>query len=249
MKKQTNKEISYFQSKLLSVTYNSNRFEIKDNSNIIVGIISKKGVEVPFNKAMQFQTIYKTLIDLDWKIKLSFENAIKYTYSDSVVNNFSLIRTSTEEEKFAYYYIENALFRTSSLWDMLAQLYNIYYDLNIPINKVYYKNIFNSSNNYFSKFETNVTEIYDYIEQDDNLDCEGEWEGNHKFVNELRNKMTHRNSPNISAFSNFDLSFKDSPVYLLKRIIEDYSTVSKFINNFLDEIEEKVMNSSNNTAS
>ncbi|WP_294667821.1 Cthe_2314 family HEPN domain-containing protein [uncultured Fusobacterium sp.] len=249
MSDQVNLEISYLQSKISIVSYKPTRFEIKDNNNTIVGIISKKGVEVPLDKVMRFQTLYKTLIDLDWKIKLSFEKAIKYAYSDSAWNNFSLIETGTKEEKFAYYYIENALFRTSSLWDMLAQLYNLYYDLNISINKVHYKKIFDPLEQYFSKFITNGTKIFDYIEQNDNSDCKGEWEGNHKFINKLRNKMTHKNSPNISAFSNFDFSFKNPPTYLLKRIIEDYSTVSKFINNFLDEIEEKVMNSSNNTTS
>ena len=85
---------------------------------------------------MQYKTIHDTLMDLDWKIKLSFENAIKFSYSDTVRNNFNLIRTDAEEEKLAYYYIENALFRTSSLWDMLAQLYRLFYDIDIPKEKV-----------------------------------------------------------------------------------------------------------------
>ncbi|MEG0492248.1 MAG: Cthe_2314 family HEPN domain-containing protein [Clostridia bacterium] len=95
--------------------------------------------------------------------KLSFSEAIKFTYSDEVANNFSLIRTDTKEEKLAYYYLENALFRTSSLWDMLAQLYRLYFDINIPKEKVYYKQIFNPTNNHSNNFKIKATEIFNIL--------------------------------------------------------------------------------------
>ena len=46
-----------------------------------------------------------------------------------------------KEENNAYYYMENALFRELILWDSLAQLYNIYFDLNKDVSKVSYKKI------------------------------------------------------------------------------------------------------------
>ena len=242
MRNQKDSEILYFQSKLSEVTYNSNRFKVMiGEDRFLFGVISANDNEAPFGKLMQYKTIYDTLKDLDWKIKMSFDEAIKYAYSDSMKNDFSLIRTDSEEEGLAFYYIENALFRTSSLWDMLAQLYRLFYNVDIPKEKVYYKQIFSPTKNYGDKFRIKAAEIYEYIEQDDNTDCEGEWKGNHSFVNDLRNKMIHRNSPNIAVMSDFDMNLKHHPVFQLKRIIEDYVVVSQYIKEILDEIEKEVM--------
>ena len=65
------------------------------------------------------------------------------------------------------------------------------------------------------------------------------WKGDHKYINECRNKMTHRNSPNVNAMSDFDLNFKDSPDFMLKRIIDDYNVASNYIKEILDRIEEE----------
>ncbi|MBE6081382.1 hypothetical protein EQM13_04940 [Acidilutibacter cellobiosedens] len=242
MRNQKDSEILYFQSKLSEVTYNSNRFKVMiGEDRFLFGVVSANDNEAPFGKLMQYKTIYDTLKDLDWKIKMSFDEAIKYAYSDSMKNDFSLIRTDSEEEGLAFYYIENALFRTSSLWDMLAQLYRLFYNVDIPKEKVYYKQIFSPTKNYGDKFRIKAAEIYEYIEQDDNTDCEGEWKGNHSFVNDLRNKMIHRNSPNIAVMSDFDMNLKHHPVFQLKRIIEDYVVVSQYIKEILDEIEKEVM--------
>lgn len=242
MVNRNDKEMLYFQNKLSSVVYTSNRFKVMiGEDKFLFGSLSGKNDRSPLGKLMQYKTIYDTLRDLDWKIKLSFNEAIKNAYSDSVINEFDLIRTNNEEEKLAFYYIENALFRTSSLWDMLAQLYRLFYDIDIPKDKVYYKQIFNPSKNYSNEFKVNATEIFEYIEQNDDTDCEGEWKGNHSFVNDLRNKMTHRNSPNVAVMSDFDINFKDHPTFQLKRIIEDYVAVSEYIKKILDETEKEVM--------
>lgn len=90
-------------------------------------------------------------------------------------------------------------------------------------------------------FKDKAIEINNYIEQEDNTDMEGEWKGNHGFVNEYRNKMTHRNSPNVSVISDYDMNLKHHPVYMLKRIIEDYKEASKYIDQILDSIEIEVM--------
>lgn len=244
MREQESKEILYFQTKISSVIYNQQRFKIMfGEDKFLFGSVSEKDNDSPFGKLMQYKTIHDTLIDLDWKIKLSFNNAIKFSYSDTVRNNFSLIGTETEEEKLAYYYIENALFRTSSLWDMLAQLYRLFYDINIPKEKVYYKQIFNPTNNYSDSFKTKATEIYRYIEQADDTDHAGEWKGNHSFANDLRNKMTHRNSPNVAVMSDYDMNLKRHPTFQLKRVIEDYTVVSRYISEILDQIENDIINS------
>ena len=62
---------------------------------------------------MQIKTLYDTLKDLDWKIKVSLEKSLKFAYTKSVQEDFNPIKATSEEENYAYYYLENALFRTS----------------------------------------------------------------------------------------------------------------------------------------
>lgn len=53
--------------------------------------------------------------------------------------------------------------------------------------------------------------------------------------------MTHRNSPNVAVMSDYDTNLKHHPVFLIKRILEDYVTATKYIKEILDEIEKEVM--------
>lgn len=238
------KEIKYFKDKLSQVVYSPNRFKLMiGEDRYIFGVVSGDNGEAPFSKLMQYKTIYDTLKDLDWKIKLSFEKAIEYAYTESVQEKFSLFKLETEEEKIAFYFIENALFRTSSLWDMLAQLYRLFYEIDIPKEKVFYKKIFNPTQSYSDNFKSKAIEINDYIEELDDTECDSEWKGNHGFTTNLRNKMTHRNSPNVAVLSDYDMNFKNHPVFLIKRILEDYVVVSKYIKEILDTIENEVMKS------
>lgn len=64
-----------------------------------------------------------------------------------------MIITECEEERLAYYYIENSLFRISSLWDILAQLFCLYYNIKIPTNDIYYNKLFNQERkDYYRKY-------------------------------------------------------------------------------------------------
>lgn len=110
---------------------------------------------------------------------------------------------------------------------------------------MYYNRIFNPENSVNDKFKEKAEKIYKYINQEDNTDCDGEWTGNHTFVNEQRNKMTHRNSPNVGVMSDFDINLKMHPAFMLKRIIEDYKTVSIFLSEILDVIEKDEINNFN----
>lgn len=125
---------------------------------------------------------------------------------------------------------------------MLAQLYRLYYQINVKPNEVYYNQIFNPKSRYSKNFKKKATLISNYLKQEDDTAVNGEWKGNHKFVNACRNKMTHRNSPNITVLSNFDVNFEHHPTYLLKRIVEDYNVVSKFISDILNDIEKDIKN-------
>ncbi len=238
----TNTEKEYFNNKLSQVKHNPDRFKLMiGEDRYLFGVVSAGDEEAPFSRLMQYKTLYDTLLDLDWKVKLSFEMAIKYAYSESVQNNYSLFKKGTEEEQMAFYYIENALFRTSSLWDLLAQFYRLFYKIDIPKERVYYSKIFNPELELSDKFKTKAIEITAYFKETDDTDCNGEWKGNHSFVNNIRNKMTHRNSPNVAVMSDYDTNLKQHPVFLIKRILEDYVTVTKYIKEILDEVEKEVM--------
>lgn len=238
-----NKEVEYLLSKMNEIYYNENRFRVLiEKDKYIFGVVSAENEPSYISKIIQYKTIYETICDLDFKIKLSFKKAIEYAYSTNVQEQFSLLKNSSVEEIYSYYYIENALFRTSSLWDMLAQLYRLYYQINVKPNEVYYNQIFNPKSRYSKNFKKKATLISNYLKQEDDTAVNGEWKGNHKFVNACRNKMTHRNSPNITVLSNFDVNFKHHPTYLLKRIVEDYNVVSKFISDIMDDIEKEIKN-------
>ena len=251
MSRLLNKEIKYLRGKLNEISYSTERFKVYfGEEKILMGMVSPKDEKTKLSKFMKYRTIYDTLIDLDWKIKLSFEKGIEYAYSKELQENFHIIGMVSTEEKLAYYYIENALFRTSSLWDLLAQLYCLFYDINIPNDEVYYNKLFKKNSRYYKdykileiekseEFNRKVNNISKYLSQEDNIEGEMVWKGDHKYINECRNKMTHRNSPNVNAMSDFDLNFKDSPDFMLKRIIDDYNVASKYIKEILDRIEEE----------
>ena len=237
-------EKAYFNCKLSQVVYNPNRFKVLiGEDSFLFGVVSAGVYEAPFSRVMQYRTLYDTLIDLDWKIKFSLNKSIIYAFSESLQNDFKIFSEESEEERYAYYYIENALFRTSSMWDLLAQFYRLFYKIEISKEKVYYKRIFNPDAEVSNKFKVKAREINDYLNESDDTNCEGEWKGNHLFVNDIRNKMTHRNSPNIAVMSDYDVNFKHHPVFIIKRILEDYVTASKYIGEILDEIEKEVMES------
>ncbi|MDO4302016.1 MAG: hypothetical protein Q4D26_11590 [Clostridia bacterium] len=241
MSDQIDKETEYLLSIVNSVQYNKYRFKLMcGNDRYVFGIVSGSNFNepAPFSKLMQYKTFYDTLRDLDYKIKISFFKAIEYAYSDELIDNFSIFRENTTIEMDTYYFIENAMFRTSSLWDILAQLYRLYYNLDIEPTKVYYNKLFNPDNNVNDQFKEKAREIYNYIKQEDDTNCEGEWKGNHTFVNGCRNKMTHRNSPNVGVMSDFDINLKVAPTYMLKRLIEDYGRVSMYISEILYKIEK-----------
>lgn len=87
--------------KLSCVAYSSNRIKVMVGKNkLLIGSFSGKNDESFCGKLMQYKTIYKALRDLDWKIKLSFNEAMKHAYSDTVISEFNLIRTNTEEENW-----------------------------------------------------------------------------------------------------------------------------------------------------
>lgn len=237
MENQSNKEVLYLRDKLASVIYKGDRFKISVGNNKEIFGATSDDLKDPFYKLVEIKEMYKTIVEIDKKIQISINEAIRYADLDPLKDNFSFLEVS-ENQFIAYYFIENALFRVSSLWDLLAQLYNIYYDIRLPIDELYYYKFFTS------KIYKNIIgkKIGLYLNQKDNTNCEGEWQGNHRYVKNLRNKMTHRNSPNITTINNSDIEFKLPPIYLLKRITEDYATASKYIDELLNKAQKNLKN-------
>ena len=106
-----------------------------------------------FNKISQFRDLYSTVLDLRNKIGYSLEKAIEYAYSDEVMDNYNMLHTSGNNEWLAYYFIENAMFRVETMWDILAHIYNIKYDLGEPIYKVYHSRIFSNKVRVLQRFK------------------------------------------------------------------------------------------------
>lgn len=237
-------EKKYMNDTLSKVKYARDRFTIYcGDGKILIGSTSSKDSVSPFSKIMNYKTIYDTIVDLDAKIQYSFKMAIEYAYSDS---EFKLLSApESMEEILTFYYIENAVFRTSSCWDMLAQLYRLHYDIDIEPDKVYYKRVFNEKNPQYVSFKDKAQKISAYINEEDDTRTDGIWKGNHKYINDFRNQMTHRNSTNITIFSDFDINIKNPPCFLLKRAIEDYFMSYKFIDEILAMIEVECKNELN----
>ncbi|MHA3224731.1 hypothetical protein ACV7JQ_01830 [Globicatella sulfidifaciens] len=80
-------------------------------------------------------------------------------------------------------------------------------------------------------------DVYNYFSEEDELKSNKEcWKGKFEYTKEYRNKMTHRNSPNIIILSNFGVNFRPPTIFILKRVTEDYLKAIQFIMRILDDI-------------
>lgn len=220
------------------VSYNEDIFHISfGEGKYIFGYISPENEKELDMFAIK--TIYYSIIDLDSKIKFSFNHIVDYNPSENISDHNSFSKPDEREDE-AIYYVENIVFRTSILWDMLAQLCNIYWKTNIPIYDINYKNFFNNASQ-GKKAKNFAKEVLDYLNENDivkgNLET---WEGNHGYVKEYRNQMTHRNSPNVSTLSNVGMVTRPPIIYVVKRIVEDYLVVSFFIQSVISEVIQEI---------
>lgn len=186
----------------------------------------------------EYKTIYDTIVDLHLKIKKSFDLALEWEYKTDI-DQFNMVAPPTKEEDEAIYYTENAVFRLSALWDMLAQLYNIKFKKGKSPEKVYYAQLFHDDTQ-GKKPNAFAQKVYAYLKEQDNPHYDYKenefWKGNHAYIVEYRDKMTHRNSPNVATLSNFAVELRMPMRYVLKRAIEDYVQATRFIIELLPEI-------------
>lgn len=233
------KSLEYLKERVNGVSFDETLFRISvGEDKYIFGAIlsdSQKNGKPDF---FAIDSIYNSIIDLNEKIQFSFHLAVKCNPSESLADHVWFGKPQ-ENEAIATYYIENMVFRTQILWDMLAQLYNAFWCTNKPIEKIYAEKFFNV----FSQGKTAkkaAKSIHSYFIQEDTIkgDCEP-WDGNHKYVKEYRNQLTHRTSPNISSFSSIARELRPPAIFVLKRTTEDYLQAVEFLNNALDEISKE----------
>lgn len=246
MLEQKKEEIEYFKNQYNSIVYGDKifRFYIGKSKKYIFGSTTSEDDSNIIGEVNEYRTLYDSLIGTDEMIKFSLDKAIEYTYTQNVLINFNLLGEEHAEEILAYYYLENAVFRELNLWDLLAQFYCLHYKIDKDKNKIYYNNIFNPRSPHSNKFKDKAAEIEGYLNEKDskdNFETNNPWIGNHQFVVDFRNKMTHRNSPNKTTISNFDINLKTHPTIILKRLIEDYMVVSNYLNQILTVIEEYII--------
>ena len=226
----------YLQELIKAVICKPNVFRIKiDNSDKYIFSISTSDNMTTQWYAMS--ALYDSICAVDRQIKYAFNQVIKYELPTSL-ELYDPFRELTDEEQAALYHTENIVYRISILWDLLAQICNVVFETGHAANRVFY-------NKYFDKYSNGdntidfIKKIKVYIDEEENDDDVNPWPGNHKFLNDYRNQMTHRVSPNITSISTFGFSMRPPTMYILHRAVEDYYMVSKFlceiINRFIDD--------------
>lgn len=223
---QIKNEITYLSSLIVDVEKEVGNLSFKYG---IAGVAGPLGDGLLGNY-FSCKMLIESLISLNKKIIYSFEEGLKYVYSKSVLDNFRSHELGGQDEFLSFYYLENIIYRTSIIWDYTAQLYNIFYRLNKDVDKINYKNFFNELGQ-SKKFKKNkdVISINNYFKETDDTFVEnGKWKGNHNYIKELRNEMTHRSSFDVAALSPLAIKLKPSPIFVLKRTLEDYNTGVNF---------------------
>lgn len=116
--------LQWLEQQVSAVSFDEKKFRISlGNGKYIFGaVLANSSVK---NKPDYFaiSSIYDTIIDLNEKIKYSFYMAISCEPSESLEDHVWFGKPQ-DNEITAIYYIENMVFRTAIMWDMLAQLYN-----------------------------------------------------------------------------------------------------------------------------
>ncbi|MFC3801022.1 Cthe_2314 family HEPN domain-containing protein [Cohnella sp. GCM10012308] len=235
-------EIEYLKSQLFDIDFDKYEFGMQFGDNkVVMGIMGDNEYSIIF----EYKALTITFLNLCKKINYSLEKAIELIYNTDVYDSFSMFKSGSEDEFKAYYYIENGIFRIATLWDILAQIYNLLYQCDLDNNKIHYYRFFEK----LSKSENSIAKVtaqslIDYFNEtpDGNYEGNTRWIGNHKEVNNYRNKMTHRNSPDETVLSNFDLNLKTHPSLLLKRVLEDYKQATIWLDEVIIEVINSVLN-------
>lgn len=196
-----------------------------DNGKYIAGMFGKL-VDKSMRNFFKYDHFIESINDLSQKTKLSIIKCLE-EYQKVNCNTFNpMNNVLSENESKAYYYMENALFREIVLWDSLAQLLNLYYDLDKDVKKVSYKSLIKELSNTDCK-EINIQEILSYINEEYDITNTDFNKGIHDCICQLRHQMTHRYSIAITSLSE-NTYLRAMPDSLYK-IAKDYNVVQKYL--------------------
>ncbi len=205
------------------------------NGKYVFSVMSE---DATTNEYFAVSATYDSICDTDAKIKYAFEMTLACDFPETI-KNYDPFSKPTEQEMTAMYHVENMVFRISILWDLLAQLCNIIFRTGIEPGKIHYNRFF--KNHAEGKNAIPICkEVVEYLEEEDDATADvNPWPGNHAYLNDFRNQMTHRVSPNISSISALGTTLRPPVMYVLHRATEDYYKVSSFlcrlINHYLEE--------------
>ena len=198
-------------------------------------------VDKKIKKVFKYNHFLESINDLSHKTKMSIEKCVE-AYQDTDINDFNLMENKiSKKENEAYYYMENALFREVILWDSLAQLYNLYYDMGIDVDKIYYKKVIEKLSLKNIK-EIDFDQILKYLKEPYSINEKDIDKGIHECISHFRNQMTHRFSIAITAFSENteeSATLRAMPD-LLYKIAKDYNIVQKYLVQIIEMILEEI---------
>lgn len=227
--------LQWLKSQVDVINYDEKMFRISvgDDKYIFGAVMNNEQNGKP--DYFSISSVYDTIADLNHKIKYSFYMATECKPSESLEDHVWFGKPQANEGT-AIYFIENMVFRTAILWDMLAQLCNLFWQINKPIYRIYTAQFFHDLSQGKNAHDT-AKQIYAYFTEEDMVNGNTErWNGNHAYIKMYRDKMTHQNSPNVSTMSSYAIELRPPAVYVLKRATEDFLKASEFIKNLMDEI-------------
>lgn len=157
------------------------------------------------------------------------------------IKNYDIlsIYKSKEEAGFEYFF-ENAVYRLITLWDMLAQVCNIYFETNLSSDLIAYKLYFESRNRNKKVINASDQKKEEFIKFRKKVKKYIKQEENHDYIsNKIRNPLIHNHNPYSFSIIDNMLNTRNIPLCDLIRVIEDYKRVSDYINEVKRLIEDE----------
>ena len=230
-----NEDIKRIVELLSSIQFDQDLFKLYiDQDTVVFGAIVKDIPKV--NRFFSYKTIYDSIIDTAKKAKRSIILGIQFAEKVDL-DEWDPFTEPPEEEWMAMYYMENALFRVSVLWDLLAQMYNIKKNIGKPNDEIHCERFFHNAQQ-GKGAKPFAVKVYSYLAQEEDKKTIG-FTGNHSFIKGYRDQMMHRNSPSVSTYSDFGMGIRLPALYYLTRLTEDFAQVSQFIKELVSEVLEK----------
>ncbi|MFJ7512556.1 Cthe_2314 family HEPN domain-containing protein [Peribacillus simplex] len=217
------------------------KVNIIDKYNEGFYIMGKNSLDENMKTLVNFNDIDSWVDNLNY-INVQVKNSAK-TLFDILEKNKDIKHSfSGIENREAYYFTENIMFRVSILWDLLAQLTNTVFQLNENVDGIHHWAFFEkyaANSKRKEPFYTFTKSVYTYFQEIECSQDTNPWKGNFKFAKNLRNSFTHSLNPHIVNFNNGNFrrqgdklkgaNIPTSPLYETKRLLEDFVQAYDFI--------------------